>query len=718
VKVKWFNQNRNWKYSELECEVIQKKNKSIRTIKYQNQYNVLSILRFNNEIEVKSLETSRQQLLRFQENLPTTEKVYDIFWDKNQLGLYVLLKSGDIIFCLLDWNFDIAATSLINTEYNNLPNLKSISNQTLDIMDILTLNEFISDIGVGERSSISCFYICNTTIIVGTVEGDIRIYKDKRLIECFDRVHESPVTSVKLLEDTTVISFGRDSKVICLKKEGNIWSQYCIGQHTGWIYDCAIEEQKNVIYTAGGDGIVCKFDLKKNETIECIPINKGVISTIVCIGKKDHLIIGGYDGSVLSIRKINSCMNKFHKNSIWNMYSHPEKKLLYTGGSDGKLTCSNALDGNLINSIDTYAGWINGMDYTSNFECLVAVSSEGDVIFWSELDSQVKKVIKLENHWLNNVKVDNDTNYIFLAAAEGDVIVYDLISDKIVKIMSKHCDQVLDIAIDFKRNIVISLSIDGLVCFWDLYNFTLKNEVFLENFHPTSLTIVQFKSEVLIASLEGDIVKIDLDNFTISRLLSVHEGRIWKIAGAINNNLVVTIGTDFKLKVWDSTDLKVEWESDSLLTACLMDQDNIFFANQNGEYGCMETNAIVNSGKAILESDNIRPAENIFLDQVEEELSKRLQKGETIVFINNNHMQLAYVNRVLEILKDLDIEYSIVDVSNKKGIQKLLYTKSGWSHFPQVFFKGKFLGAGSVLLEMHRTNTINRLINLTRQVRV
>ena len=219
-------------------------------------------------------------------------------------------------------------------------------------------------------------------------------------------------------------------------------------------------------------------------------------------------------------------------------------------------------------------------------------------------------------------------------------------------------------------------------------------------------------SQIVIATLEGDLVKINLDNYGVEYVSALHDGRVWKVSSSSVNNFVSTIGTDNKLCIFDVglNQLVEKWEDKSFYTSCLYSEKNIFIANNDGEVANLNLSNISSRG-IILNANKYTNCSRTNLKEEEDFINKLLKEHQNILFINcKDSMNKAYTERVLEILRELKVDFSLIDVTDKNGIKHLLYYKSGWSNFPQMYFNGKFIGAGSVLLEMHRTKALCRLI--------
>lgn len=671
MKIHWYNQNRNW--IKRTVQLVDDK-QPIKDMKVNPDSDVLMMLKYDSTIELKGLSSESRICI----DLGATSVDF-VLWGTKRLELsvfsqglvFVIQVSADIDSWKIVhvWESHQNSSFYIGDELIS-PILLSLFKDRTDT--IQRLNEALLD------EQITSVCTLHNGYMIGTKSGGIYSVVGSD-VQRLDSNHVDEVTVLKKVTEDRFVSAGKDSKVYLWRCNDNQeWECILLGQHTGWVYDCVVDRLRGISYTSGADGIVGVWDLYEACAMESIPVNEGVASCLTLVGGK--IYVGHHLGKVVALEKQDDGQNQYHKNSIWNMFGDQERDILYSGGADGQILCTRISDGQLLNNFTLSNGWINGFD-KSNQLGIVAVSSEGEILF---LDRQ--ETVKLNGYWFNNIKVHDDTNKMFVASAEGDIVVLDTESREIIVRLKGHPDQVMDILLDSVRNLIISISIDGTLIFWDLIHHKQIHCLSLIDFHPTSMVVCN--NQLLIASLEGDVAFVVLDDLHIVNRKRLHHGRLWKISGCPQQNLVATVGTDRFLHLWDMDDLSqiASWRSDSLLTTCLLLDDKVFGANQNGE---------------------------VIALQIEEEMDSQPVHfaGKNIVFVDGCTKSKASTQRVISILKDLHLDFTLYDVRKDNTTKEWVVNQSGWDRFPQVFFNGKFIGAGSVLYEMYRTKALKRLIS-------
>lgn len=682
LQQKWFNANRNWTCQSIYMREPQC---SIKDVKFNSRFGVLMILKYNSNIELKSLR----------DNLSISINIGDVpidfvLWGHQGLELYVFTSSGMVFVIQISSDFNSwKVARVMKTNYSSFFDSFYVGNEFIspEVCSLFSLNsgnilKRIYETYLNTKISSVCLF--HDLIIFGTKMGEIIVMESDH-IQRFENIHTKDITVTKIINENMFVTCGKDSKVFLWKRKTDKgWRKIFLGQHSGWIYDCIVDNDSGTIYTSGGDGIVCIWDLNKTKMVDFIPIYEGVASSLALDKDQKIIYVGHHLGKLFQIKWKGKSRNQYHKNSIWNMFV--KKGLLYTGGADSQVLCFRISDGKLMNTIKTSRGWINGFDHSKALDCIVAVTSQGDILY---LKNSSYEITNIKDHWLNNVKVNDRTKEIYVASAEGDIVVLDAVTKKIKRSLTGHRDQVLDILLDYKSNLIISASVDGTLIFWNESNHQQVKHLSVFNFHPTSMTISN--NMLLVGSLEGDIIFIDLNNFNISnRINQVHNGRLWKISSYQESKLVATIGTDHYLHLWEMDGFKklASWKSDRLLTTCLLINGQLFVGNEDGEVSLFQ----------LKEKNDINKL-------------KIIPQHKNILYIDKKHLNtVATTERVIEILQDLDMDFIIHDVTHNKGLREWIISQSGWDRFPQVFFNGKFIGAGKVLFEMYRTKTLERIV--------
>lgn len=660
MQLQWYSMNRNWKKKGIPCIKRSFVNQSIQSIRMHPKYPLLAILRYNREISFYHTE--------FQQYMGSNSIHWDVggsvamAWHPQQPILSVV-GTAEKIYSI---QVNEGSFSAYTDQVCSLSETKKRFNGQGSIpgdcfMQLMGIKQDTHKLVIGS-------FLDDDLIVYGTEEGKVVV--NHQIQQGF--FHHGGVTLLHILDDKRFLTGGRDTNVVLWSNQQGTWKPYHLGRHTGWVYDAARVEDR--FYTVGADGIVCSWDLKRCVLMEVIPINYGVASTIA-VDHQHRLYVGHHSGDLICLKKKKTDIHQNHWNSIWNMCEG--KNVLYSGGADGQIICRNAENGEVLDRLQTKCGWINGMDVHPKSGQLWAVSSSGDLIGWEP--GGLSSIQRLSDYWLNQIRID-PSGRAFLVTAEGEILVYDLRRQKLLNVLTGHKDQVLDLVLRSDLDLLISASVDGEISFWCLSEERLVQRVHWPHHHITS--IATGLHYLFVASLEGDIGFWSLDDMTRDDIHRAHQGRIWKIVADEQGDRVATIGTDRKLNLWDvqHRHLIDSWSDGTFFTTCLFSDGDIYLGNQDGEIAKIR----------------IEPS---------------ISHHENVLYKNSMDVQdLAATERVKVVLDQCQVPYFEVDVANNELLQKQVIARSGWDRFPQVFFRGRFIGAGSVLMELHRTHALSRVI--------
>lgn len=73
--------------------------------------------------------------------------------------------------------------------------------------------------------------------------------------------------------------------------------------------------------------------------------------------------------------------------------------------------------------------------------------------------------------------------------------------------------------------------------------------------------------------------------------------------------------------------------------------------------------------------------------------------------------QCGFSARTSQILKSLDVEFGHVNVLAEPEIRANLPKYSNWPTFPQLFVKGELVGGCDIVVEMHESGELKKLLD-------
>ncbi len=203
----------------------------------------------------------------------------------------------------------------------------------------------------------------------------------------------------------------------------------------------------NQLLTIGGDGILTRWSLTENRSLESIQLSHKSLRCFDYSKEKDELAIGASDGSVYFVDattlELKDVWKKVHDNSIFAIRYMPDSTFLLTGGRDAHLKLSilpNNTEGgkndlsNVIESLPAHLFTINSIVFHPKDPTLFATASRDKTIKIWQLDTQnpklhLLKVIDTIRHGchirsVNRLFWSNYNDYLISASDDRTLIVW------------------------------------------------------------------------------------------------------------------------------------------------------------------------------------------------------------------------------------------------------------------------------------------------------
>jgi monothiol glutaredoxin len=94
------------------------------------------------------------------------------------------------------------------------------------------------------------------------------------------------------------------------------------------------------------------------------------------------------------------------------------------------------------------------------------------------------------------------------------------------------------------------------------------------------------------------------------------------------------------------------------------------------------------------------------------DIQKTIDSHPVALFMKGNALRPAcgFSARVVEILKELDVDFTTVDVLEDEDLRQELKTFSNWPTFPQLYIKGQFIGGSDIVQEMYVAGELEDLL--------
>ena len=100
------------------------------------------------------------------------------------------------------------------------------------------------------------------------------------------------------------------------------------------------------------------------------------------------------------------------------------------------------------------------------------------------------------------------------------------------------------------------------------------------------------------------------------------------------------------------------------------------------------------------------------MSDVKETIRETVEQNRVVLFMKGtkNFPQCGFSARAVEILKSCGAEFKDVNVLADPAIRQGIKEYSSWPTIPQVYVDGKFIGGSDILLELHQSGELQKLL--------
>ena len=100
------------------------------------------------------------------------------------------------------------------------------------------------------------------------------------------------------------------------------------------------------------------------------------------------------------------------------------------------------------------------------------------------------------------------------------------------------------------------------------------------------------------------------------------------------------------------------------------------------------------------------------MSTVKEQLESMIADNNILLFMKGDphQPQCGFSAKVVNVLKEYEIEFSYMDILQDPDIRATLPSVSDWPTFPQLFVKGELIGGCDIITEMHSAGELKEVL--------
>ncbi|MBK7582846.1 MAG: Grx4 family monothiol glutaredoxin [Myxococcales bacterium] len=99
-------------------------------------------------------------------------------------------------------------------------------------------------------------------------------------------------------------------------------------------------------------------------------------------------------------------------------------------------------------------------------------------------------------------------------------------------------------------------------------------------------------------------------------------------------------------------------------------------------------------------------------EALRDRIKSTLDQSPVVLFMkgSKNFPQCGFSARVVQILKELEVDFRDVNILQDPDLRDGLKEYSSWPTFPQLYVDGKLVGGCDIVIELHETGELKTLV--------
>ncbi|MBP6446089.1 MAG: hypothetical protein WAT22_00085 [Saprospiraceae bacterium] len=255
--------------------------------------------------------------------------------------------------------------------------------------------------------------------------------------------------------------------------------------HRSAIYSMKYDHQKQVLYSAGGDGWIVKW----------------------------HPLSDNPDG----------ILTRNTTSKIFSLALNESKSLLVAGDMDGHLFWLDSAENKIIKRSAFHKGSILDLVF-ANDDILYSVSNDGYLCRWNVNEMVPELSLRLSTQGLRCIKYDQARDLLYIGASDNNIYVVDIYNFKIQHVITQaHGNSVF--CIEMLDNLtMISGGRDAVCHLWDVTEYSKKETLDAHWFTINKIVAIPELSAFATASRDKTWRLWSTDDFELLKSIDVQKG--------------------------------------------------------------------------------------------------------------------------------------------------------------------------------------------------
>lgn len=202
-----------------------------------------------------------------------------------------------------------------------------------------------------------------------------------------------------------------------------------VQHHSKGIYAIQWQLAEEEVFTAGGDGILTRWNPSEKRPVESIHLSNRPLRCMASNPRQDLLAVGASDGYIYYLRRSSFELLErvnAHQFSVFSLLWSPDGTVLYSGGRDALLKSWRDFNVNEI-SIPAHLGTINHLVLSPNGQWIASAGKDKNIKIWAAADLRLLKVldtIREQGHFNSVNRLIWDENGLFSVSDDRSIIFW------------------------------------------------------------------------------------------------------------------------------------------------------------------------------------------------------------------------------------------------------------------------------------------------------
>ena len=245
---------------------------------------------------------------------------------------------------------------------------------------------------------------------------------------------ETQIFSMKYLKDHEMIVAGNMDGGIHWINLNDPDITKNIAHHKNGVF--AIERVGESVLTAGGAGVLTRWDIQEQRTIESIHLTNKSLRCIAYSETRNELAIGASDHCIYLLNAtdltIKQVIEKAHENSVFTIVYSPDHQYLMSGGRDAQLRIRDIENGfKEISAQPAHWYTINHLAIHPKGHLFATASRDKTIKIWDATTFQLVKVLETVRdsghvNSVNHLYWSNHNNELISCSDDRSIIVWTI----------------------------------------------------------------------------------------------------------------------------------------------------------------------------------------------------------------------------------------------------------------------------------------------------